>query len=78
MVASLLAAKGRDACGILFRILVADLTHDEEPGNQEGLGGQKMEPSLRYKSAGGLLEPRQRLLMGPWGWVSPALFTQGE
>ena len=67
MVASLLATTGRDARGILFRILVADLSHDERPGNAATSGGEGREDGTvsAIQLAGGLLEPRQRLMMRP-------------
>ena len=80
MAASLIAARCREARGILFRILVAGLNGmvlsgvasevDKVVGATAGeRGGKKMGP------AGRLPEPEQQLLVGPWGQIRPALVT---
>ena len=86
MVASLVAARCREAHGILFRILGVDLNDMESsgiasevtsvglgmaegPGMAEELVGKEMRP------AGGLPEPEQRLLVGPWRRIRPTLDT---
>ena len=56
MAASLLAGKGRDARGIFFKILVADLTHDERSCSNVAMsGGAGGGGDNGKQSAGGLL-----------------------
>ena len=80
MAASLVATRCREARGILFKILVVGLNGMEYDGavsevvevvgaTAGGWGGREMEP------VGGLPEPGQRLLVGPWGRIMPALVT---
>ena len=86
MVASLVAARCREAQGIHFRILVVDLNDMESGGivsevtsvglgmaEWQGMAEEKVGKEMR--PAGGLPEPEQRLLVGPWRRIRPALDT---
>ena len=75
MAASLEAAEGREARGILFKILVADLKGARVPGavaetTSEEAGGAVERAGSGRSPAGGLPEPAQRLLDGPWERIS--------